>query len=695
MRHALLALALVAAGCGAAAPLDPPPDAPPPDAPPPPAPALGLGIDTAAMDRSVRPQDDLFGYVNGTWLATTEIPADRSRYGSFDILRERAESDLRAIIEDAAAGRVGDPDAGRIGAAYASYLDSTRVEMLGLAPLRADLDRIDAVETKDDFFRYLGGNVRSFGPSPFQFYVSTDSRNSAVNAVGLWQGGTALPDKSYYADSARADVRAAYVDYLAELHTLAAFEGDARAAAQAVLELEARIADAQWTRVENRDPEARYNKVAWADAVAAYPHLRMQAVVDAAGAPAFDSLIVNQPSFLEKLDAIVAEVPLETWATWARLRTVSEAAPMLPAAFAEAQFGFFGRTLRGQEADRPRWKKAVAFAGGALGESIGRIYVARHYPPEAEARMDAMIRNLQAAMRGSISELDWMGEATKAEALAKLDAYTFKIGYPERWEPYAGLELSRGDLLGNARRIAAWRADDMMADLARAPDRAEWGMTPQTVNAYYNPAFNEIVFPAAILQPPFFDVAADDAVNYGGIGAVIGHEFSHGFDDQGSQYDGDGNLRDWWTEADREEFVAITDRLVAQFDAYEPLPGETIDGRLTLGENIGDLSGLTMAYRAYRLSLDADGDGRVSPDEEPPVIEGFTGDQRFFMGWAQVWRIAHRDAYLSQLLKTDSHSPGRYRAVGPLAHIPAFYDAFDVQPGDALYLAPEDRIKLW
>ncbi|OZC04414.1 M13 family metallopeptidase [Rubricoccus marinus] len=648
---------------------------------------LGLGVDTTAMDRTVRPQDDLFRYTNGRWLETVQIPDDKSRYGSFDILREKAEADVRAIVEDAAAGRVDDPDAQRIAAVYTAYMDSARVDALGVTPLAPDFARIDAIASRDDLARYFAANARgTFGPSPLAAFVTVDARNSGQHITALWQTGTGLPDRSYYLEDGFADERAAYVDYLATIHDLADLPGDAQEAARTVLALETEIARHQWTRVENRDPEARYNKMAWTELVATYPQVRLPILLSGSGFPAVDSVIVNQPSYVAALNTMMRRTPLEDWKTWARLQTVSEAAGLLSKPFAEANFDFFGRTLSGQTADRVRWKKAVGAASGALGEGIGRVYVARHFPPEAKARMDEMIRNLQVAMRQSISELEWMTDETKQAALAKLDDYTFKIGYPDEWEDYSALDLRPDDLIGNTRKIAAWNWEDMLSDLGQAPDRAEWGMTPQTVNAYYNPSFNEIVFPAAILQPPFFNVEADDAVNYGGIGAVIGHEFSHGFDDQGSQYDGQGNLRNWWSEADRTEFEALTDRLVAQYDGYEPLAGETVNGRLTLGENIADLAGLTMAYRAYRLSLDG---------EEAPIIDGYTGDQRVFLGWAQVWRNAYRDAYLTQLLKTDSHSPGPYRAVGPLSHIPAFYTAFGVEPGDGLYLAPEDRIKLW
>ena len=654
-----------------------------------------LGIDTGAMDADVRPQDDLFRFVNGTWLETVQIPADRSRYGSFDILREASETSVRTIIEDAAAGDPIDPDARKIGDYYSAYMDSARVERLGISPLQPDFDRIDAVQSGEDLVRYFAENASSFGPSPVAGFVTVDARDSDRHVFSLWQSGTGLPDRSYYLEDRFAEEREAYTDYLETLYTLAGWDGGAQAAAD-ILALETRLAEAQWTRIQNRDPEARYNPTAVADLVGAHPNLHIDVMMEMLGLPAsLDTVIVGQPPFLAALDGIMADTPLDTWKTWARARTLGEASSLLPAAFVEASFDFYGRTLRGQEEDRPRWKKAVSSTSGTLGEALGRIYVDRHYPQAAADRMAELIENLRSAFRESIRENPWMTDATKTEALAKLENYVYKIGYPEKWENYSLLTVSPTDPVANSRSAAALGLAENLAKLGQKPDRAEWGMTPQTVNAYYNPAFNEIVFPAAILQPPFFNVAADDAVNYGGIGAVIGHEFSHGFDDQGSQYDADGNLRNWWSDADRTAFESRGDALVAQYDAYEPLPGENVQGRLSLGENIGDLSGLTMAYRAYRLSLDADGDGTVTASEEAPVIDGFTGDQRFFMGWAQVWKITHKEPYLRQLLQVDSHSPGEYRANGPLAHIPGFYTAFDVKPGDALYLAPEDRIKLW
>ncbi|HEX8386623.1 MAG TPA: M13 family metallopeptidase, partial [Rubricoccaceae bacterium] len=605
---------------------------------------------------------------------------DLTRFGTFDVLGQAAERDVRAIIEDAAAGRVDDPDARRVGDYYTAYMDSAAVERLGLAPLQPDLDRVDAVRSKTDLARYFAESARGFGPSPVGGYVGVDDRNSGRYVFNVTQSGTNLPDRSYYLEDRFAEARAGYVAYLAQLYDLAGIPGG-QAAAQSVLDLETALATAQWTRVQNRNPEATYNPMSVADLVARYPNVHFDVLLEGWGvAGRVDSVVVAQPPFLAALDSLMEAVPLETWTTYARVQTLNEAAGVLPRAFADARFNFFGRQLSGQQADRPRWKKAVGATAGTLGESVGRVYVSRHYPAAAAARMEALIGNLREAFRQSITDLAWMSPETRAQALDKLNTYTYKIGYPAEWETYEGLEVSPTSLIDNVRSASAWRYADMMSKLGTAPDRTEWGMTPQTVNAYYNPAFNEIVFPAAILQPPFFDVTADDAVNYGAIGAVIGHEFSHGFDDQGSQYDAQGNLRNWWTDADRAAFTERADRLAAQYDAYAPFQDANVNGRLTLGENIADLSGLTMAYRAYQLSLNG---------QPAPVIDGFTGDQRFFMGWARSWRVQAREAALRQQLQTDSHSPGEYRANGPVGHLDAFYTAFDVQPGDALYVAPE------
>jgi len=644
-----------------------------------------LGIDTSAIDPSTPPQEDFFRHVNGGWLERTEIPADRSRFGSFDELSIEARERVRTLIEEAAAGRFpDDPDAARIAAAYSSYLDSARAEAAGLDPLAEDLARIDAVRTHADLPGYFAMSMQTFGSAPFGVGVGQDQRAADRYAVMASQGGTGLPDRAYYLEERFADILEAYEGYLAELLRLAG-QPDPEAQARAAVALETRLAEAQWTRIQNRDREATYNKMAVGALDAAHPNLAWGRML-AEGRIDTDSVIVRQPTYFDALNDIVAEVPASDWRAWMRARLLDGAAPMLTQAIRDAQFDFRGRTLAGQLEPEPRWRQAVSFTEGTVGEAVGRLYVDRHYPPEAEARMAEMIENLRDAFRESILELDWMTDATKAEALDKLAQFNVKIGYPEEWRDYSALELREDDLVGNARRASAWRYNEMVSRLGEPVDRLRWGMTPQTVNAYYSPTMNEIVFPAAILQPPFFDPEADDAVNYGAIGGVIGHEFSHGFDDQGRRSDGTGNLRDWWTEEDGAEYTRRAQMLIDRYNQFEPLPGVNIIGAQTIGENIADLAGLTMAYRAYQRSLNG---------QEAPVIEGYTGDQRFFMGWAQVWRTAWREPALRQALQTGAHSPGEFRTNGIVPHMDAFHDAFNTSPGDPMYLAPEDRIRIW
>jgi len=642
------------------------------------------GIDLTAIDPDVRPQDDFYRWVNGQWLERTEIPSDRSRYGSFDVLAIEARENVRALIEDAVAGRLSDPDAARIAAAFTAFYDSARVETLGTAPLAEDFARIDAVRSAEGLAGYFATSQRTLGAAPFGVGVVQDQRAADRYTVSASQGGLGLPDRSYYLEDRFAAILQGYEAYLAELFTLAGMDDPAGQARRTVA-VETRIAEAQWTRVQSRDREATYNKLAVADLDRSHPNLRWGAMLTDLGL-ATDSVVVRQPSYFDALDALAAEVPVADWQAWMRARLLDGAAPMLPQAFQDAHFAFRQRTLAGQPEPEPRWRRAVGFTEGTVGEAVGRAYVARHYPAEAAERMDELIENLRVAFRESITELDWMAPETKAEALEKLASFNVKIGHPEVWRDYSTLELRPDDLVGNARRASEFRFRDMADRLGGPIDRTRWGMTPQTVNAYYSATMNEIVFPAAILQPPFFDVNADDAVNYGGIGAVIGHEFSHGFDDQGRRSDGLGNLRDWWTEADAAEYTRRAQAIVDQYSAYEPLPGAFIDGALGLGENIADLAGLTMAYRAYRNSLGG---------EEPPVIDGLTGDQRFFMGWAQVWRILFREQDLRQRLVTGPHAPGEYRTNGIVPHLDAFHEAFNVEPGDGMWRAPEDRIRIW
>jgi predicted metalloendopeptidase len=647
-----------------------------------------LGIDTTGLDRSVRPQDDFNRFVNGTWMERTEIPSDLSSYGSFVALRVESESAIRDIVEEAA--RADAPQGSelrKVGDFYASFLDTALVERRGLAPLRQELERIDGLPEASALPALLA-HLQKVGVSgPVGVFVGQDQKDSDTYVVSVSQSGLGLPDRSYYlGDDARlAEVRRAYATYLGRLFTLAE-RPDPAGAAERVLALETKIAEAQWDRARSRDRDATYNKMTVAALDAKMPSFAWNAFLAEGGMGAAAEVVVRQPDYLAKLDRILASTPVSTWREYLTASLLGAYADQLPSGFVDASFQFRGRTLSGLQEQRPRWKRGVSEVEGALGEAVGKLYVERHFKPEAKARMDALVKNLLAAFRAGIDDLEWMSPATKAEAQDKLAKFTVKIGYPDAWRDYAALDVRSDDLLGNAMRAARFRHEDMVGRLGGPVDRQRWGMTPQTVNAYYNSVNNEIVFPAAILQPPFFDVEADDAVNYGAIGAVIGHEISHGFDDQGRKSDGDGNLRDWWTAADARAFEERTERLGALFASYEPVEGMPINAQLTMGENIGDLSGLAVALRAYHMSLDG---------EEPPVIGGFTGDQRFFLGWAQVWRTKMRDEALRQQILTNPHAPGDYRAFVPLRNIDAFYRAFDVKAGDGMYLPPTERVKIW
>jgi len=653
-----------------------------------PTPALALGVDTTGFDRTVRPQDDFFGFVNGGWVKNTQIPADRTSTGTFLILRDNAQAALRAIIDSVSAtASAPGSEAQKVGDLYRSFVDTARIESLGATPVRADLQRIAAVSSREQFPELFATLRRMGVGTPFSFGVGQDQGNSSRYAVSLGQSGLGLPDRDYYLnnDERNTAIRAAYVRYMETLLRLAG-TADAAGAAQRVLAFETELARVQWDRTRNRDRNATYNPLSVADVQARTPGFRWNTFFAAAGLPGVDSVIVRQPDYLNAMDALLASTPLEDVKSYLSVKVLDGAAAYLSRDFREARFAFRGRVLQGQEQDRPRWQLGVSVVEGLLGEAVGRLYVERHFSPESKARMEQLVANLMEAYRQAIDELEWMSPATKAEAQSKLANFTVKIAYPDEWEDYSALEIRPDDLMGNLRRSAAFNYADMIGRLGKPVDRTEWGMTPQTVNAYYNSVNNEIVFPAAILQPPFFDLAADDAVNYGAIGSVIGHEISHGFDDQGRKSDGHGNLRDWWTEEDAAAFEQRATMLADQYSAFEPLPGARVNGRLTLGENIGDVSGVAIAYRAYRNSLQ----GR-----QAPTIGGFSGDQRFFLGFAQVWRSMAREQALRQQLLTDSHSPGMYRTNGVLANLPAFYAAFDVQPGDGMYLPPERRVKIW
>lgn len=647
----------------------------------------GSGLQLSGYDRAVRPQNDLFRFANGTWLRTTEIPADRSRYGAFDILIDQSEKNLRKIIEDSAGrnGETGSEDQ-QIGDLYASFTDNKRRETLGAAPLVGSLGRIDKIANPADLVRYFGEGAAMSLPSPIGLSIDQDAKNAKAYVPWVSQSGLTLPNRDYYLNSDQkfATVRDQLKAYAARVLTLAGV-ADPNGAADSVLTLEKRLAQAQWTATRNRDATATYNKFTPATATAQTPGLDWKAYLGAAGIHT-SNFVIAQPSFFTALGADVKAVPLNDWKRYLKFKVVDDHASYLSKDFVTASFEFHGRDLAGRQQIRPDWKRGVAAVNGVLGEALGKRYVQQYFPADAKQRIDNLVSKLISSYRTSIDGLDWMSPATKVEAKKKLDKLAVKIGYPKKWRDYSGLKVVRNDLVGNLRRSARLGYQRELNKLGKPVDRTEWGTTPQTVNAYYNPSRNDITFPAAILQPPFFDPGVDDATNYGGIGAVIGHEISHAFDDQGSKYDADGNLRDWWTPEDRRRFAERTKALAAQYSAYQPLAGQHINGELTLGENIADLSGLTVAMRAYRLSLGG---------KPAPTLDGFTGEQRFFLGWAQVWREKIRDEQLRSQLLSDPHSPGEFRANGVASNLSEYYAAFGVKEGDKLFRPANQRVKIW
>jgi putative endopeptidase len=649
-------------------------------------PALKSGIDKANFDPDVRPQDDLFRYVNGKWLKEAKIPADRPADGAFFALRDLSESRVRAIIEDAAKGK-GDADARKISDLFAAFMDEARAEELGLKPVRPELDAVAAIADKPGLVRELAALQRAGVPGLFRVFVRPDSKKSDQYITYLTQGGLGLPDESYYREPKFEALRKAYVTHLGKMLALANVP-DAEKAAARVMEMETAIAGGHWDNVRTRDADKTYNKMSRAQLKSLAGGLDLDPWFERVGAKDVQDLIVREPSFFTVLAKTIERFPLADWKTYLTWHVVNASAPLLSDAFVKENFEFFNKTLTGTPEMQPRWKRGVSLVEGAMGEAVGRLYVAKHFPPEAKDKMKALVANLIEAYRVDIQALDWMSAETKSRALEKLAKFTPKIGYPDKWRDYSKLEVRSDDLVGNARRAAEFALDYQLNKLGKPVDRAEWGMTPQTVNAYYNPVMNEIVFPAAILQPPFFDPAADDAVNYGGIGAVIGHEIGHGFDDQGSKYDGDGNLRNWWTADDRTEFDKRTKMLVEQYNGFEPqqLPGQHVNGALTLGENIGDLGGLTIAHKAYLISLKG---------KEAPTIDGLTGPQRLFIGWAQVWRGKYRDAAMSRQIATNPHSPPEFRCNGVVRNLAEFYQAFGVKEGDKLWLPAKGRVRIW
>jgi len=665
------------------------------------------GIDLSHLDPTIRPQDDLFGHVNGRWLAEYAMPADRATDGAFRELYDRAEEQVHEIITAAAAASGGpersDPGTGpggsdeqRIGDLYASFIDDAAVERRGLGPLLDELASIDAADGPDALAGVIGGLQRSGVGGGVGLYVDTDSKDSSRYLVHLNQSGLGLPDESYYRDDQHAAILGAYPAHIAAMFALV-FGGNPDEYADRagrIVALETALAAAHWDVVRRRDADLTYNLRTFADLPATAPGFDWGRWITAIGAsPGLVSeVIVRQPDYLTAFAAHWASTDFADWQDWARWRLIHARASVLPTTLIEGDFEFYGRTLSGTEQIRDRWKRGVSLVESLMGDAVGRLYVDAHFPPEAKARMDVLVANLTEAYRVSISDLEWMTPATRQRALAKLDRFTAKIGYPAKWRDYSTLVIRRDDLYGNVIRGTQVSTDRELGKLGGPVDREEWFMTPQTVNAYYNPGMNEIVFPAAILQPPFFDAEADDAANYGGIGAVIGHEIGHGFDDQGSKYDGDGHLVDWWTDEDRSEFTARTTRLIEQYDAFVPRDlaerpePPHVQGAFTVGENIGDLGGLSIALLAHRLSLGG---------QAAPVIDGLTGEQRVLFGWAQVWRTKSRPAEAVRRLATDPHSPPEFRCNGVLRNIDVFYDAFDVTEDDALYLEAPQRVRIW
>ena len=646
------------------------------------------GIDLRAADKSVRPQDDLFRAVNGRWLATTAIPADKPSYGAFSQLSDLSDQRVRAIVESLA--RSQQPAGGveqKIGAYFGGYMDTAAIDRAGLAPIQPLLASIAALQSREQVAAWLGEHAGSInGPVPLG--IEVDFKQPTVNRLITWQGGLGLPDRDYYLgkdDPSLAKARGAYRVYLEALARQAGL-ADPTGSAQRVLALEQRLAEVQWARADNRDPVKLYNPMTPAELAAQAPGFAWSAFFKAAQLPNLDLLSVSQPSYVIAAARILGDAPLDDLKTYLTLRTLDAHAAVLPRALRDASFAFHGAALTGAQREMPRWQNAVASLNEALGEAVGQVYVKRHFPAADKARMLELVGNLMAAYKTSIDGLTWMTPATRAAAQDKLSRYMVKIGYPDTWRDYAKLEVRAGDAFGNFARAKRFGWAREAAKASQPVDRREWGMTPQTVNAYYNPSLNEIVFPAAILQPPFYNAKADDAVNYGGIGAVIGHEISHGFDDEGSQFDGTGMLRNWWTDEDRKAFEAIGAQLVAQYGRYEPIPGKPLNGKLTLGENIADLSGLQIAYKAYLRSLGG---------KPAPVIDGHTGAQRFFMGWAQVWREKAREEHKLQQLTVDPHAPSESRTNGVAVNHDGFHEAFKTQPGDRLFKPAQERIRIW
>ncbi|WP_449282675.1 M13 family metallopeptidase [Leucobacter sp.] len=653
------------------------------------------GIDLAELDPAVRPQDDLFRHVNGRWIERTEIPSDKARYGSFAVLAENAEEAVRDIITGTAAPAEGlieggaDAEADKVAALYASFMDVERVDELGAAPIAGDIERALAVASVPELVALVGELERQGLGGFTGMFVDNDPGDPARYIVFVMQGGIGLPDESYYREEQFASIREQYRAHIARMLGLAGV-ADAERLAGLAYELERRIAASHWDKVASRDIQKLYNLRTFEGLREIMPQLDWPAYLAAMGAPeaAFAEVVAAQPEALAGLAELLVDEELEAWRAWLVWAIVRSSAALLSQEISRANFDFYGTALTGAPEQRDRWRRGVSFVEGAMGEAVGRLYVERHFDETAKSAMDELVGHLIEAYRESIQQLAWMSPETRARALEKLDRFTPKIGYPVKWRDYSALAVDSGDLVGNSRRVADFEFHRELNKVGRPIDRDEWFMTPQTVNAYYNPGFNEIVFPAAILQPPFFDASWDAATNFGAIGAVIGHEIGHGFDDQGSRYDGDGKLTDWWTEADREAFEALTGALIGQYNALSPegADGHTVNGELTIGENIGDLSGLEIAWKAYLRSLGG---------EAPPVVDGLTGAERFFLAWAQAWQQKSRPEETVRLLTIDPHSPNEFRCNQIVRNLAPFHEAYGTRPGDGLWLDPAERVSIW
>ena len=649
--------------------------------------SLKSGIDIESLDPLVRPQDDLFRHYNGKWISEYEMPADRSSDGIFRKLHDEAEAQVRQIIENSS----GSGEAQKIGDLYKSFMDTDAIKARGLSPISADLARVDDIKDHHEFISVMASlEMRGIG-GIFGAAIYPDAMDSNTNILYLGQGGLSLPDESYYREEQFAEIRAAFLVHVEKMCGLVGIKDGAQVAKQ-ILALETQIATHHWDQVKDRDATLTYNKYSRAELETLAPHFLFDTWAENAKVPgkAFETLVVCEPSFFENVSEMLGDFAAQrdSWVAWLKLNLVSASAAYLTDDIVLQNFDFYAKTLSGTPQIRDRWKRAVSVTQGALGEAIGKVYVEKYFPAQAKSEMKTLVDNLLEAYRISILDLPWMSEATKAKALEKLKKFTPKIGYPDKWRDYSTLEISAADLIGNLWRIAEFDHAYAIAKIGAPVDRDEWHMTPQTVNAYYNPLANEIVFPAAILQPPFFDLGADIAANYGGIGAVIGHEIGHGFDDQGSKYDGDGNMVDWWSDEDRSKFEELTSVLVKQFDALSPesTPDIHVNGAFTLGENIGDLGGLGIAYKAFKLALNG---------AESPVIDGLTGDQRFFLSYAHSWRNKNRPEEVRRRIAIDPHSPDEFRCNQIVRNVQEFYDAFGVSEADELWLAPQERVRIW